>query len=398
MKILVVSQYFWPDNFLINEICEEFIKKGHAVTVLTGLPDYSTTKIPSKYKYFKNRIEEHNGIRIIRVPTIARRRGFFFRTLNYISFYICGKIYALTHKIDCDVIYSYQTAPALMIEPARVFKKKLKKPLFIYVLDIWPDQMKVWGVGEKNPLFRIVLRYCIKAYNSGDKIGITSKPFSEYLQKICKVPKEKIIYLPQHSSRMSVSKKRINKKTIELTYAGNIGNQQNLQCFLKAVSVISTNNKYHVSIYGEGTSYADCVNLAKELGISKRVTFFGRVDKEKLAKAYADTDAFVLTLCSEKEIGFAANTVPAKLQGYMSTGKPILASIDGGGRDVINESRCGLAVASGDYVEFSKIIKRFIDNPKHYKALGRNGKEYFDEHYSKEVILTKQEKILNGIL
>lgn len=210
-KILIICQYFWPDNFLVNEISEEFVKRGYKVTVLTGLPDYATSKIPKKYKWFKNRKENYNGVDIIRVPIIARHHGVIFRVFNYLSFFINSSFYALFHKFDCDIIFSYQTAPVLMINPAMILRKRLKKPLFIYVLDIWPDQMKVWNVNEKNPLYKIMLKYCKKAYNSGDIVGITSRPFKDYLINVCDVNENKIIYLPQHSSRMDIKNTKPKK-------------------------------------------------------------------------------------------------------------------------------------------------------------------------------------------
>ena len=157
------------------------MKRGNKVTVLTGLPDYSTTKIPKEYKWFKRRHEVHNGVEIIRVPIIARHHGFIFRVLNYLSFFINGSIYALIHKIDADVIFSYQLAPILMVNPAIIYKKKLKVNMFLYVLDIWPDQMKIWHIKESNPLFKLVHKYCKYAYKNGTIVGITSKPFKDYL-------------------------------------------------------------------------------------------------------------------------------------------------------------------------------------------------------------------------
>ena len=185
MKILMVCQYYWPDNFLINEISEELVKRGHKVTVLTGLPDYATTKVPKEYKWGKRRKETHNGVEIIRVPIIARHHGFIMRVINYLSYFINSSIYAKTHDFsDYDVIYAYQLAPILMVNPALIIKKKYKIPMFMYVLDLWPDQMKIWHVGEKNPAFKIMLKYCKKAYNSGDLLGITSKPFEKYLVNV----------------------------------------------------------------------------------------------------------------------------------------------------------------------------------------------------------------------
>ena len=397
MKILITCQYYWPDNFLINDISKELVNRGHEVIVLTGLPDYATSKIPKKYKRGRNRKETHNGIKIIRVPIIARHKGFIFRVLNYLSYFITSSIYAKTHKFDIDVIYSWQTAPVFMINPAMILKKKLKKPLFIYVLDIWPDQMKIWHVGEKNPIFKIVQKYCKKAYGSGDLVGITSRPFKKYLETVCEVDEKRIVYLPQHSEKIEFDTKKKKGDITNFIYAGNIGYQQNLECLLEAVSLMKTKKKFLVNIYGEGSSYNKCVDLSHKLSLQDKVKFYGRVSKEELNKIYPNMDAFLLTLCSEKEMGFAANTVPAKLQGYMSAGKPILASIDGGANEIIKESNCGAVVPSGDSKAYAKVLDDFIEHQEKYKDCGANAIKYFNENYEKEIIIGKLEKILQDL-
>lgn len=397
MKILMVCQYYWPDNFLINEISEELVKRGHEVTVLTGLPDYSTTRIPEEYKNGKNRKQVHNGVNIIRVPIIARHHGLFMRVLNYMSFMRNSTKYVEKNNIDCDVIFSYQLAPVFMVNAAMKLKNKTKKPLFLYVLDIWPDQMKVWHVGEKNPIFKIVLNYCKKAYGSGDIVGITSKPFEKYLIDICKVNKNKIMYIPQHSKKMKLKEVKKHTDRINLIFAGNIGKQQNIECLLHAVSNIKAKKDYMVHIYGDGTSFESLTKLASKLEINDRVTFYGRVPKEQLADVYPNMDAFLLTLCSSKKIGYVANTVPAKLQEYMSAGKPIIASIDGGAYEIINESKCGIAVKANDINGFTKILEDFIDNSEKYKDCGKNAIDYFNKNFEKEIVIDKIEDVLKKL-
>ena len=398
MKILITCQFFWPDNFLINEIAEEFVKRGHSVTVLTGLPDYATTKVPKEYKWGKNRKQIHNGVNIIRVPIIARHHGFIFRVFNYLSYFITSSIYAKTHKFDFDVIYAYQLAPVLMVNPGMIIKKKNKIPMLLYVLDLWPDQMKIWHVNEKNPIFKWVLKYCKKAYGSGDIVGITSKPFEDYLVNVCNVDREKIVYLPQHSKKMEI--KEVNKKNddiVNFIFAGNIGQQQNMKCLLDAVANMKTEKKYKFNIYGNGTSFEECKKYVKENNLSDKVIFYGRVSKDELDNIYPKMDAFVLTLCSEKDIGFVANTVPAKLQGYMSAGKPIFASIDGGANEIIKEGNCGEAVNADDYIGFAKILDDFVENPEKYNECGKNAIDYFNKNFEKNIVMNKLETILTNL-
>ncbi len=394
MKIVLVGQYYWPDNFLINEIAEELVNRGHTVTVLTGLPDYATNYIPEEYKHGKKRHEIRNGVEIYRVQIIARHTGFIYRVLNYLSFFITSSWFARTHKFEADVIMAYQTAPVLMGNAAIELKKKLKKPLFFYCLDIWPDQMKVWGVYESNPAFKIMRKYCEYAYGSADLLGISSMPFKKYMVDVNKVNENKIVYLPQHSARMDIKEENLDKKQIDLIFAGNIGQQQNVECLLKAISRIKVDKPYKVHIYGNGTSFEKCKNLAMQLGINDRVTFYGRVSKSDLMDIYPKMDAFLLTLCSEREIGFVANTVPAKFQGYISAGKPVLASVDGGAKEIIKETKCGLAVAADDVDGYAEIIKEFIDNPEKYRECGKRGKKYFDDNYDKKIVMDKLESML----
>lgn len=396
MKIVIVGQYYWPENFLVNDIAEELVKRGHSVTVLTGLPDYATSTVPKEYKHGKNRDEVRNGVVIHRVPIIARRHGFVFRVLNYLSFWISSTTYARFHKYEADVIMSYQTAPIFMGAGGIVLKKKLKKPLLFYCIDIWPDQMKIWGVGNKNPIFTLVKKYCQYAYGSGDLVGVSSKPFKKYLVDVNKVKSDRIVYIPQHSDKIIIDNEKAvdEKKQVDLVFAGNIGQQQNIECILKAIAKIQTSKPYHVHIYGNGTSLESCKTLANDLNINDRVTFYGRVSKEQLKDVYPNMDAFLLTLCSESKIGYAANTVPAKLQGYMSAGKPIIAAVDGGAKDIIEECRCGIAVNADDIEAYAMAITDFIEHKEKYSDCGKRAQEYFDENYDKRIVMDRIERYL----
>ncbi len=406
MRIVIVGQYYWPDIFTINEIAEDLVKKGHTVKVLTGLPDYATNEVPEDYKHGKNRHEFRNGVEIFRVPIIARHTGVLHRVINYISFYLSSSHFAKKHlkEFDCDVVMAYQTAPVLMGNAAIVLKKKLKKKLLFYCMDIWPDQMKVWHVGEKNPLFKIMRRYCQYAYGSGDILAVSSRPFTEYMVNVNKVDPKRIVYLPNHYNKIESPVAEVNKDkkdSVDLILAGNIGQQQNVECLLRAVTKIRTEKKYHIHIYGEGTSYLVCKELAEKLGVLDHVTFYGRVPKEALNEIYPKMDAFILTLCSEKQIGYVANTVPSRLQGYMTGGKPIIASIDGGAQEIINEVQCGIAVPADDDEAFAAALTEFIDNPEKYVECGKRAEKYFDENFERSVVMDRIEgylKTLAGVV
>ena len=403
MRIVIVGQYYWPDSFTINEIAEDLVKRGHTVKVLTGLPDYATNEIPEEYKHGKNRHEIRNGVEIFRVPILARHTGIFHRVLNYISFYTSSSLFARHHlkELDCDVVMAYQTAPVLMANAAIVLKRKLKKKLLFFCLDIWPDQMKVWNVGEKNILFGIMKKYCQCAYGSGDILAVSSRPFEEYMVRVNKVDRKKIVYLPNHydslGNNFSSETAEKDPDCTDMILAGNIGQQQNVECLLRAVSKVRTEKKYHIHIYGEGTSYHKCKKLAEELKILDRVTFYGRVPKEELKSIYPKMDAFILTLCSEKQIGYVANTLPSRFQGYMTAGKPIIASIDGDARRILDEVQCGIAVPADDDEAFAEALKNFIEHREAYNECGVRAKKYFDENFERTVVINKIEAYLKEL-
>ena len=170
-----------------------------------------------------------------------------------------------------------------------------------------------------------------------------------------------------------------------------------MKCLLDAVANMKTEKKYKFNIYGNGTSFEECKKYVKENNLSDKVIFYGRVSKDELDNIYPKMDAFVLTLCSEKDIGFVANTVPAKLQGYMSAGKPIFASIDGGANEIIKESNCGEAVNADDYIGFAKILDDFVENPEKYNECGKNAIDYFNKNFEKNIVMNKLETILTDL-
>ena len=400
MNILMVCQYYWPDTFLNNEVAEELVKRGHKVTVICGLPNYSTGRVPKEYKWGKKRHEEHNGVEIIRLPIIERRHGFLMRVINYLSYYINSSFYVKTHDFSkYDLVFVYQLAPVLMITPGMIIKKKYKIPLFIYVLDLWPDQMKIWHVNENNPIFKAMLKYCKKAYGSGDVVGITSEPYRDYLVNPLLVDEKKILYLPQHSNRLDIKQNAQEQNDLtNFIFAGNIGQQQNIECLIEAVSLMKTEKPFKVNIYGEGTSFEKCKQYTKDLNVDDKIIFYGRVPKEELNDIYPKMDAFLLTLCSEKEIGIVAYTVPGKLQSYMSGGKPILAAINGGAKDIINESKCGALVPSGDSEAYAKLLDDFIENRDKYKECGKNAIDYFNKNFEKDLVMGKLESLLQQMV
>ena len=384
MKILVVTQCFYPDIYAINDIVKGLVERGHKVTVLTGLPDYTTSRVPREYKWFRNRRQDYYGAEVHRVSIIARHHGAIFRCLNYISFVITSWLQSTFHKWgDFDFIYVWQVSPVTMAVPAIRLKHKLKKPLYLYCLDLWPESVKAMGFNENSLLFRLVDKWSRAIYNNCDHIACTSSSFLNYFREYHSYPNERLSYIPQFASSdfCNMDLKKINNGHTDFLFVGNIGKVQDVEVIIKSLGFIRQNKDWTMHIVGNGSNYENCVALTRELGLEKRIFFYGSCPLNETPKFYRMADACILTLNGDNLIG---STLPGKLQIYMATGKPIFGAINGAGQDVITESGCGASVNAGDAEGLSKILLDFIEHKEKYAECGDRARRYFNEHFTEE--------------
>ena len=388
LRILVVTQCFYPDIYAVNDIVEEMVKRGHKVTVLTGLPDYTTSKIPPEYRHGKRRHEHYKGADVYRVQTIARHHGPIWRSLNYLSFVVSGSFRAWTQdftKTDVwgrkntekrdfeknaasggdkgrqeetdagfDVIYVWEVSPVTMAVPAIRLAKRYRKPLFLYCMDIWPECVKAMGINERNPAFPIIHAWSRLIYNACDHIAVSSKPFFAYLEKTNRVPPSRMSYLPQYADDTLLLSDFTKQPDghADFLFIGNIGKAQKLDCLIRAMSVFkkreddsSVAHKVTLHIVGGGSDEERIRELAHRLGLTDRIRFYGPKPAAEAVQYYKKADVCVLTLDGSTQIG---DTLPGKLQTYMAAGKPVIAAANGATKEIIEESRCGICTPAGD--------------------------------------------------
>ena len=395
MKLLIVSQHFFPDNFRINEIASELVKRGHDVTVLTSLPDYKTGKVPKDCRGLRARRTNYHGVKIIRCFSVSRRSGVIFRALNYFSFMLTSTLKCKFLKQKYDLVMCYQTSPIFMANAARATAKKQKIPFLIYCLDLWPESLKAWHVGEKSFIYKAVHSYSKKIYNSADLIAVTSKPFVKYLNEINCVEKQKMVYLPQHSDDMNLPFKTAGEnEDIVFAFGGNIGSVQNVECIIKAATYLRDVKGFSIEIYGDGSELEHCKQLSNSLKVNNIVHFHGRVDRKVLWEEYKKADAFLLTLKSE---GFIGQTIPAKLQEYMSGNRPVFASIDGAASELIKESGCGVCVPSDSPELLAEKMRDFVLNGDFLKNAAKNGRACFEKQFTLESFITNLENHISAL-
>lgn len=396
MNILVVSQYYYPEPFRINEICEELVRRNNKVTVITSNPNYPDGEIYTGY-YNKSSKEIINGVIVWRCKCRPRHQGAVNLGLNYIDFVrqVNRKINNLKGSFDC--IYVYQLSPITSCLPALKIKKKKNIPVFLYCLDVWPESLRGSVLG--NPIgmkiFGALSKYI---YKSADKVAVTSPAFRKYISEFCNINKDSIQYIPQHATEVStVSRNRAFKddKIIDFVFMGNIGEAQNLECLLKAVSLIDDRSNFKFHIVGSGSHYEKCIELANSLEVNDNVIFYGRHPKNEMSKFYSMADVCFASL---KDEGIVGCTIPGKIQEYMSAGMPILACMNGDTSDVIKMAECGICVPANDVNELASAIIRMVSLQTNLKSMGNNAKKYYKEHFTLSIHVDEIEKSLGDLI
>lgn len=387
-RILVVTQYFYPEQFRINDICFELVKRGYDVTVLTGVPNYPEGRIYDGYRGGKKREEIINGVKIHRCFTIARRRGILFRFLNYYSFAISSKRYAKKTKERFDVVLVNQLSPVLMAEAGVAYKKKHGTKLVLYCLDLWPESLVAGGIKRGSLIYKHYHKVSEDIYENCDKILVTSKCFSDYFEKEFGIKDAE--YLPQYAEDIFSPEmcKKIPDGYIDLMFAGNVGTIQSVDTIIESARLTKDIKNLRWHIVGDGSELERIKKSAEGLG---NVYFYGKQPLEEMPKYYAMADAMLVTMINNPIISY---TLPGKVQTYMAAGKPILGAIDGEAKRVIEESECGYCAKSEDTEDFVSLIKRFIEHSDK-TILSWKATDYYKSNFFKEVFFDTLNKELS---
>ncbi|WP_129408537.1 glycosyltransferase family 4 protein [Marinitoga lauensis] len=398
MKILFITQHFYPEQFRINDIFFELAKRGYDITVLTGLPNYPSGKIPKEYKFFRNRRQIIKGVKIIRVPLISRGKSLVRLALNYISFAVNSTIGTLFIKKDFDIIIGHQTSPITQVLGGVLLKKITKKPFIIYCFDLWPASLETAKIEPDNFIYKLFSKISKWIYKQADYIFMSSFSFEKYFKEYHNIDNN-LIYFPVYAETIFEKNRKekienpYNNK-FNLLFAGNIGKMQSVETIIKAADLLKNNNDILFHIVGDGSEKDNMVNLAK-LKKLKNVIFHGYHKIEKMNYFYSIADTFLVTLKNNKIISY---TLPGKVQSYMAYGKPIIGAINGETSEIINKANCGMCGPAEDYEELSKNILKLYQNKNLIKEYGDNARKFYENNFSREQFFKRLECMLEKII
>ena len=389
MKILVVCQHYYPEQFRITDICEELVQRGHEVSVITGLPNYPMGKIFDGYRHGKRRDEIINGVHVHRCFTIGRRHGAFFRVLNYYSFARSSKRYAKKLKERFDVVLVNQLSPVMMASAGIAYKKKHHIPLVIYTLDLWPESLVAGGIKRNSWVYRHYHKVSEKIYKQADKILITSSSFADYFVQEFGI--ENTEYLPQYAESLFDPEecRKMPDGKVDLMFAGNIGAMQSVETIVKAAELTQDIDNLTWHIVGDGVEFEKVKALAAG---NDRVVIHGRKSLEEMPTYYRMADAMLVTMKNDPIISY---TLPGKVQTYMAAGKPIIGAIDGETQKVIATSACGYCTESENAEGLADCVRQFIASAER-GTMSENAERYYQANFSKQHFFEILEKRLGG--
>ena len=398
MRILIISQYFWPENFRINEISEFLKKENIEVDVLTGNPNYPEGKIFKDFNDNPDKYNNYNGTRIFRVPIIPRGSGSLFNLFFNYSSFLLSSITIGSFKLrknKYDYILTFGTSPITVALTSLFFSKIKSARTIIWVLDLWPDILKDLNIITNKVMLNLLSKITNFTYRSHDIILAQSESF---LRQIIKHNKN-TIYFPSWPETIKIIKLNNELEDIKLdkfknyfkiVFTGNIGQAQDFDRIIKLAKILKEQNVIFI-IVGKGRKF-EYFKKIKLLENIDNVIFMGNYPLEKMSYFHEIADALILTLNS----GDALNkTIPGKLSTYMMAGKPIIGVIDGEAKNIINASKSGICLDLSDDKYIEK-IKTFVNLDKQeLKILGNNANTYAVKFFNKQKILNDLINILS---
>ena len=404
LSVLVISQYFFPEIFGVNDIVAELQQRGHVVTVLTGMPNYPSGVFANGYGGWKVRRETWNNASVVRIPILARGRNSRLRlALNYLSYAISASILApFVLKDRPDAILVYQVTPATVALPAIVVKLITGSKILLWVQDIWPDSLMATGA-VRNPLVVGILRLMMRLiYRCSSIIAVQSRQFERIIRPLA-LPASDIRYFPNTADRLyqpveaplDAPERKLFRPGFNIVFAGNLGVAQDLETILAAIIRLRDRKDIQWVFIGDGRRRAWLEDEIQKQGLADNVRILGSYPAEKMPLFFAIADALLITLRDEPIFSL---TVPSRLQAYLACGRPILGAISGEAADILMTAGAGLTAPPSDPKHLAEIALKMAQMPrKQLEALGKAALEYQRREFDRDQWLDRLESWLEEL-
>ena len=400
MNILIVSQYFWPENFRINDLTQELIRRGHHVSVMTGVPNYPDGAVFEEFRRDRKAFDEYAGARVIRVPMLARGRGALRLFLNYLSFVMGACLFGpwRLRGVRADVVFVFEPSPVTVGLPALLLGRIKRAPVVFWALDLWPETLSAIGVVRSPRVLAWVGHLVRFIYERCTLVLGQSKGFLTSIAKYCS-DASKIRYFPswaeevfQDSEQLLASEVPVRPGVFNVVFAGNVGDAQDMPAVVEAADLLRNNTAIRWLIVGDGRRSAWLAQEVERRGLQERVLLLGRFGVERMPSFYAHADALLVSL---KRDPVFSMTIPGKVQSYLMAGVPVLGMLDGEGAQVITDANAGLVCSAGDSAGLaSAVLKLAAMSRNERDDLGANGRAFAQREFGRDSLMDRLESLL----
>lgn len=396
----MVTQYFWPENFRINDLVQEWLKRGHAVTVLTGKPNYPNGETFDAYRANPSAFMRFEGAPVHRVPMAARGTGAMRLMLNYASYVVgaCATGPWKLRGVRPDVIFVFEPSPVTVGLPGVLLGRLKRCPVVFWALDLWPETLAAVGVVRNPRLLGAVARLVRFIYDRCTLVLGQSHAFLPSIAQHCSDP-SKVRYFPSWAEALFSTRPAelapevpTNAATFSVLFSGNVGDAQDFPAILAAAERLKHRADIRWLIVGDGRRSAWLQEQVRERELDKQVFLLGRFPVERMPSFYEHADALLVSL--KKDPVFSM-TIPGKVQSYLAAGKPLLGMLDGEGADVIRRAGAGLTCPAGDSHGLAEAVEKLAAIPPEERhAMGERGRAFAVEAFDRNRLMDRMGELL----
>jgi len=397
MRLLIVSQYFWPENFRINDLVAELVRRGHQVTVLTGLPNYPDGDVFPQFRANPEGFARYEGADIVRVPMTPRKSGSLRLMLNYLTFAVSASLVGLwkLRGRKYDAVFAYEPSPVTVGIPAAVMRAAKRAPMAFWVQDLWPETLEAIGVVRSPSILRAVGKLVGSIYSRCDLILAQSHSFIPQIRKYAPAD-ARVEYFPgwaeslfdmQHA--VAAGEVSVKPGSFNVMFAGNIGAAQDFPAILAAAKALKDKPHIRWLIVGDGRMGAWVADEIKRHQLEDHVVMLGRHPLERMPSFFKHAQALLVSL---KDEPIFSMTIPSKLQSYLAAGIPVVAMLNGEGAAVVETSGAGLACAAGDHEGLAAAVLRLSQmSTQERETMGARGLDVSAREFDRDTLIGRLE-------
>lgn len=390
----------------VSELARYWVRAGHEVTVLTGFPNHPTGVLRPEYRKKIWRLvceENFEGVKVVRswLWPLPNRKS-VERVINYSSFWLSSSVMSgFLNRPDVVI----GTSPQLLVGLSGWLAGAMQRAPFVFeVRDLWPESLVAVGVRDHESLMtRTLGKIANFLYRRSDHIVVVTPAFKTEIMQNWGVDAEKIsvvqngveteFFAPEGDSTELRKRLGLAGKFV-VGYIGTMGDAHALDTVVETAAALQLTHSEVVFLFvGEGAKKQQVVERARELGL-KNMMFLPQQPREEIP-AYIRASNVCLVPLRRSEV--FKTVIPTKMLEFLSCGRPVILSVEGQAREIIEASQGGVAIEPEKSAALAATILELRNSPERCAALGRNGRAYIQREFSRESTASRYIEVLESI-